>query len=50
MDARYRRADEESKADFRALQAVKAEAVKKANCESRAIVRRIAEQFAEESK
>jgi len=48
MDARYRRADEESKADFRALQYAKAEQVKKANCESRAIAKKAAQAFQEE--
>lgn len=50
MDARYRRADEESKADFNALQAVKAEQVRKANSESRAIAKKAAQAFQEESK
>ena len=50
MDALYKQAGKESRADFQALQAVKAEQVRKANSESRAIARRIAEQFAEESK
>jgi hypothetical protein len=50
MNAIYEQAGKESRADFRALQYAKAEQVKKSNRESRAIAKKVAQAFEEESK
>jgi hypothetical protein len=50
MDAIYKQAGEESRAAFRNLQAVKAEAARKANSDSRAIAKKAAQAFQEEAK